>query len=688
MENQGNRMYRLGIDTGGTHTDLVLLDEETGNIWVEKVPSTPRRIVDAVLSGAARILDKAGAAPGDVHTVVYGTTVAVNMILQGERISAGLITTAGFGDVLEVGNSYRSGNIYDVQWAPSRPVIERRHCFEVRQRHDFRGHELEPLDEEQVRGIAAAVKELALESVAICLLHSYTQPAHEVRVAQILAEEAPDIPLSLSSVVSPRISEYDRASTTALDAYVKPKLSAHFVDFAEQTEAAGFGATLLTMQGSGGTFSLRQAAEKPIRVANSGPVAGAIAGAYFAAEVGCANVITYDMGGTSTDLAVAIGGDPIVVPRDELLGHPIQMSSIEITPIGSGGGSIVWIDEGGALRVGPDSAGASPGPVCYGAGGTRPTLTDAAVVTGRLNPDYFLGGRQRLDRQAAHDALALSRNDTDDWDPERWAAGAIAIAAADSVRAIRRVSIARGLDPRDFAIVGFGGAGGLIVSDAARELGIPTVVIPPNPGNVSAMGLLLADQSCDAVASRLCPLDEVEVGALNEWFDQLETDAAKELLSEGIPIDRIAVARTAEMRYRGQSFELVVPFEKGYGDQALDHLATSFHALHEQRYGHASPKDPVQLVSLRVSAVAATAKPAFPRLPDATTSRADEALKERRQVVFGERVDTPVYDRALLRPGHVIEGPAIIEEPGSTTVMWPDQKLSVSPIGTLVLTAR
>ncbi len=681
-------MYRLGIDTGGTHTDLVLLDEETGEIWFEKVPSTPRRIVDAVFSGTARILDNAGARPADVHTIVYGTTVAVNMILQGERISAGLLTTAGFGDVLEVRNSYRSGNIYDVQWEPGPPIIERRHCFEVRQRHDFRGHEVEPLDEEQVRQVARAIRKLGLESVAVCFLHSYSEPAHEVRVAQILAEEAPEIPVSLSSVVSPRVSEYERASTTALDAYVKPKLSAHFVDFAEQAETAGFGATLLTMQGSGGTFSLRQAAERPIRVANSGPVAGAIAGAYFAAEVDCANVITYDMGGTSTDLAVAIDGAPTVVPRDELLGHPIQLSSIEITPIGSGGGSIVWIDEGGALRVGPDSAGASPGPVCYGAGGTRPTLTDAAVVTGRLNPDYFLGGRQRLDRQAAHRALALSRHDTDDWDPERWAAGAIAIAAADSVRAIRRVSIARGLDPRDFAIVGFGGAGGLIVSDAARELGIPTVVVPPSPGNVSAMGLLLADQSCDAVASRLCPLDEVDVGMVNEWYDQLETEAAKELVSEGIATDRITVLRTAELRYRGQSFELVVPFERGYGDRALDRLATSFHRLHEQRYGHASPDDPVQLVSLRVSAVAATAKPGFPRLEPTATACADEALKERRQVVFDEPTDTPVYDRALLRPGHVIEGPAIIEESGSTTVMWPDQRLSVSPIGTLVLTMR
>ncbi|RGC66814.1 Acetophenone carboxylase gamma subunit [Micromonospora sp. MW-13] len=681
-------MYRLGIDTGGTHTDLVLLDEKSGRTWVEKVPSTPRRIVDAVLSGAARILDKAAIEPKDVHTIVYGTTVAVNMILQGERISAGLITTAGFGDVLEVRNSYRYGNIYDVQWEPSPPIIERRHCFEVRQRHDFRGQEVEPLDEEQVRQTARAIRDLGLESVAICLLHGYTQPGHEVRVAQILAEELPGLPVSLSSVVSPRISEYERASTTALDAYVKPKLSAHFVDFAEQAEKAGFGATLLTMQGSGGTFSLRRAAERPIRVANSGPVAGAIAGAYFAAEVDCANVITYDMGGTSTDLAVVIDGAPTVVPRDELLGHPIQLSSIEITPIGSGGGSIVWIDEGGALRVGPDSAGASPGPVCYGAGGTRPTLTDAAVVTGRLNPDYFLGGRQRLDREAARDALALSRDDTDDWDPERWAAGAIAIAAADSVRAIRRVSIARGLDPRDFAIVGFGGAGGLIVSDAARELGIPTVVIPPNPGNVSAMGLLLADQSCDAVASRLCPLDEVDVGTVTEWFDQLEAEAAKELLSEGIAMDRITVRRTAELRYRGQSFELVVPFEKGYGDGALEHLASSFHQLHEQRYGHASPNDPVQLVSLRVSAVATTAKPSFPRLPRAAGAGADAAVKERRPVMFDRKIDTPVYDRALLRPGHVIEGPAIVEEPGSTTVLWPDQRLSVSPIGTLVLTAR
>ncbi|MDJ0337291.1 hydantoinase/oxoprolinase family protein [Cryobacterium sp. PH31-O1] len=676
--------FRVGIDTGGTHTDLVLLDENTGAVWVDKVSSTPRDPVIGVLNGIERVLATAGVSPSQVSTVIYGTTVMVNRIIQGDGTVSGLITTAGFTDVLELARSHRAGSIYNVQWEQPVPLIPRELRLGVRERIDFRGRIVEPLNEADVRQAIAAFANRGVESVAICLLHSYKNDLHEQRIAALVRENLPQAYISVSSDLSPTIGEYERASTAAVDAFVKPRLAEHFAHLEDRLRNMGIDAVLLTMQGNGGTMSFDAARRQPIRVTNSGPVAGVIAGAAIARNLDLSAVITLDMGGTSTDVALVLDGAPIEVPSDAMQGHPVQQPAIEVDPIGAGGGSIAWVDDGGALRVGPESAGAHPGPAAYSEGGIRPTVTDAALALGYLGTNAFLGGRRTLNRDAAVRAIETVAEPLGMSMPAV-ASGIMALAAASSLRAIRRLTIARGHDPRDMALIAFGGAGGLIAAALAHELGTPRLVIPENPGNSSALGLLLTDQRHDVLASFLTCLGETDIAALNIAFGQLERGCALQLEQDNVAEDFREIRRFVELRYLGQTFELIVPCPPGpITGTTLASLESEFHRLHESRYGHASRSDPIELVNLRVTGIGKTFSPrpvALAQAEDGVTP----SPRTTRPAYFGTWLDVPVFARASIRQGDSITGPAIIEESGSTTVLPPGNLLEPADDGSLLI---
>lgn len=678
--------FRVGIDTGGTHTDLVLLDEESGAVWVDKVSSTPHDPVVGVLNGIERVLHTAGVSPGDVSTVVYGTTVMVNRIIQGDGTVSGLITTAGFADVLELARSHRQGSIYNTQWEQPTPLIARDLRIGVRERIDFRGNIVVPLNEHDVRDAAETFAERGVESVAVCLLHSYKNDVHEQRVAELIAEMLPGVCLSVSADLSPTIGEYERASTASVDAFVKPRLAEHFSHLEKELRRIGINAVLLTMQGNGGTMSFDAAQRQPIRVTNSGPVAGVIAGAAIARELDLEEVITLDMGGTSTDVALVLDGAPIEVPVDSMQGHPVQQPAIEVDPIGAGGGSIAWVDDGGALRVGPESAGAHPGPACYSEGGTRPTVTDAALVLGYLSPSAFLGGRRVLDPDAAVRAIETVARPLG-MTTSVAASGIMALASAASLRAIRRITIARGHDPRNMTLVAFGGAGGLIAAALSHELGTPRLVIPREPGNSSALGLLLTDQRHDVLGSFLTLLADADAVELDAAFVDLESACSQQLAEDNVPEGLRELRRYVELRYLGQTFELIVPCPSRITSDSLSELGDEFHRMHEARYGHASPSDPIQLVNVRVTGIGKTSRPRAMAIPEANDGEELLATSTRR-AFFETWIETPVFDRSTLRQGDSITGPAIFEESGSTIVVPPGRMIESAAHGSLVIYDR
>lgn len=680
--------YRVGVDTGGTHTDFVMVDNESGETRVHKVPSTPLEPTAAVHTGLQELLADGAVRASDVDAFVYGTTVVVNAIIQSkDKYPTALITTKGFRDVLELGRSHRQGDIYDVQWEPEPPLIPRALRFEVEERLDFRGEVVVALDDNGVREIARLLEQKGIRAVAVCLLHAYVNPEHERRVRTLLNEELPQLVVSISSEVSPIIAEYERSSTTAVDAFVKVPLSAHFRELGEKLRADGVEGSLLTMQANGGMISFSAAQERPIRVMNSGPVAGAIAGQYFANASRELNAITFDVGGTSSDIAVVVNGSLMTVPSDKIRGYPVQLSAVEVNPIGAGGGSIAWIDDGGALRVGPQSAGADPGPICYGKGGSEPTVTDAAVALGFLEPDGFLGGRMTLDRLSAVEAIRQRIAVPLAMTVEEAALGILTLAAHASLRAVRKVTIARGHDPRDFALVAFGGAGGLLASLLARELGVRRIVIPPNPGNCSATGLLLTDERHDYAVTRIGILGGEDPADMELVFTQLEEQGLATFEAEGIAIDRREMRRFLELRYYGQSFELTVECDTLANSQSIASVIEAFHSAHEKRYGHAARTDPVQVVTYKVSAIGKVERPRFDvrvRGSDETGPKAVRTMSAH----FGSTHMVNVYQREDLALHDRIDGPAIVVESGSTTVLWPDQFLTVGPLGSLLVETR
>jgi N-methylhydantoinase A len=678
--------FRIGIDTGGTFTDIVSVDTGSGAMRVTKVASTPSNPAVGLVRGVEAILKAAGTTANDVASLAHGTTVATNALLQGEISSLGLIVTAGFRHILEIARqSVPEGYGNSYFWVKPARIVPLRYVREVGGRLNFKGEELRPLDEDDVRAAARYFRQHGVRAIGVCLIHSYANAAHERRVAEIVAEEYPGATLSLSCAVLPEYREYERAVTTLVDAFVKPHMDRYLKRVHDELGPGLKDKPFLVMQSSGGVASAEQVVRKPITTALSGPAAGALGSAVIAEIAGFPDIVTLDAGGTSTDLCLIEGGKPHVTNGGAVGQFPIRIPMINIETIGTGGGSIAWISREGHLKVGPRSAGAEPGPMCYPNGGNEPTITDANLVLGRI-PPALIGGGIALDVARARSGLEdLARRLPGGMSAEALAHGIIEIANWSQANAIRQMTIQRGIDPRAFALLSFGGAGPAQSAAVMDLLGMKACIVPFNPGNLSAFGLLAVDWRTDHIVTKVMHEDTADLDAIASHYAAMERDAVATLERDGIDRARIRLVREADVRYAGQSMEVRVPAPAGELDRAfLDGLIAAFHAAHRRTFGYNyAGQQKVELVNFCVSGFGVIERPNLPKLeagggsPDAKSSR---------KVYFGTAFrDTPIYDRATLPPGHRLDGPAVIEEFGSTTVVFPGQQVEVDPHGILIV---
>ena len=655
----------LGVDIGGTFTDFVLIDAQ-GRTHIHKRLTTPDDPSRALLAGVAA-LDL----PPDAD-VVHGSTIATNALLERKGARTALITTRGFADVLHIGRQTRP-RLYDLHPRRPAPLVPARWRFEVTERVGADGRVVTPLALDELEPIIAQMQADGIESVAVCLLFSFLHPAHEQAIRRRLADGPWQI--SLSSEVLPEFREYERTSTTVINAYVAPLMARYLT----RLEAGLQGRKLRIMQSNGGVISAATAAAQAARTALSGPAGGAVGAFHVAQLSGYTHIITFDMGGTSTDVALCDGQVP-TTSEGEIGGLPLRLPIIDIHTVGAGGGSLAQVDQGGALTVGPQRAGADPGPVCYGRGGTTPTTTDANLVLGRLDADHFLGGGMALAVADARAALAELAQTMGLSTPEAAAWGVVRVANATMERAIRRISIERGHDPRRFALLAFGGAGPLHACDLAAALNIPTVLVPPTPGVLSALGMLVADLVKDYSQTVMLRADDLDWATLEEQFAPLLARGQRDLIAEGVAPSQVHLTRALDMRYVGQSHELTVPVNVG------DDFIAAFHAAHGRRFGHRHPGEPVQVVNVRVVARGGLTKPAFPTeapgAPDPAAARIGF-----KTVYWGpDRPEkTTLYHRQRLHAGHLVPGPAIIFQLDTTTVIPPGWQARVDAYGMLVV---
>lgn len=678
-------MIKLGVDVGGTFTDLVAFDESAGILRMTKVASTPRSPDQGVLNGIRRLAGEFGIDPAAIDFFIHGTTVATNALIERKGVELALLTTAGFRDVLHIGRQARP-KLYDFFERRPDPLVPRSLRFEVRERVLYTGEVREPLDEEQVCSIGRTLQRQGIEVVAVCLLHSYANPAHERRIRDLLLAAHPALKVSLSSDVLPEFKEFERASTTVVNAYVMPIVERYLQRIVGGLRSVSVDTGLNIMQSNGGVMTAAAAGQKSVHTVLSGPAAGVLGGLALARMAGFEDIITIDMGGTSFDVSLAHRGSPSFAGESEIGGHPIRIPMIDIKTLGAGGGSIAWIDPGGALQVGPQSAGADPGPACYGRGGTRPTVTDANLVLGYLNPAYFAGGDIRLDVARARAAIGAEVAQPLGLGIEDAAEGILRVVNATMIRGIRLVSVERGFDPRDFALVCFGGAGPVHAVRLAQELDIPTALVPGGPGVTCALGLLMADFRHDYSRTFLCAVARLDPAALTGAFRELEQRAGAQMIDEGVARDAIVFTRSADMRYQGQGYELAVPVAAGDCSGAvLAQMARELGRLHREGYGYEMAAESAEIVTLRLTAIGIRGKPRF-RTRELGGTDARPALKESRRVYVdaGFR-DVPVYDRPRLEPGMRIVAPAIVEQFDSTTVLFDGYDLRVDAFGNLVI---
>ena len=670
--------YRVGIDIGGTFTDFVAFDQESRELKAWKNLSTPRDPIEGVMTGL-----KAFGGTDEIDSIRLGTTVATNALLEGKGAVVAYLTTRGFRDVPFIGRGNRR-NHYDLGWVKPKPFVKRRNSFEVNERIGPSGTVIEKLDEAQVRALAdAIVAKGEIESVAVVLLHSYLAPEHEFLIKKIFAERAPGIPLSISYEVLPKWKEHFRSSTTICDAFIKPVVNRQLRSISDRLKNEKIGAKVVVMRSNGGEMTLDAAAEAPIQVAVSGPAGGVIASRQMAQLLDIANLVTLDMGGTSTDVSTIVDGREKFTTDFEIeWGRPIQIPMLDIRSIGAGGGSIARIDAGGMLVVGPESAGANPGPACYRLGGKLPTVTDANVVTGRISPTNFLGGKMSLDADAARAAIQPLADHLG-LPLEKAGLSIIHIANNNMVGALHSVLTEQGLDPRDFVLVAFGGAGPPHISDLMTDASIPRGLVPNFPGQFSALGFIMADARVDRhrtvqLNSRF--FDRARAAAT---MSALVKECVAELAAQGHT--DVAIARSVEMRYLGQNHELEIPTDvEGFTEEEVGRLLASFHELHEARFGFRLP-DHVEIVNFLVTGIAKTGQLGFSEIGSA---KAAATPVSRRPVWFADGwVETPVYARADLLQGHAVSGPALIEESASVTVLDPGKKMTVDRYGNLLISS-
>ena len=685
------RRIRIGIDTGGTFTDVVAFDEDSGELVTTKTPSTPSNPADGFLAGIDKVLGLLGATGADIDAVSHGTTVATNQLLEGKVDRLGFITTEGYEAMLEIARqSVPDGYGNSYFWVKPPRIVPRDLVKGVGGRLDFTGAEVRPFDEESARTAARWFKAQGVNTLGVCFLHAYANPDHEERMRAVLTEEHPDAVVSLSSQVLREYREYERAMTTLVDAAVKPRLSAYVTNIKTRLEALDNRVIpFYVMKSNGGVLSADEVVHQPITTVLSGPAAGALGAALIAKVAGFDKVLTSDGGGTSTDVSVVIGGEPTLTTEGSVGAFPSKIPMIDVVTVGAGGGSIAWLSPEGTLKVGPQSAGADPGPLCYGKGGTEVTITDAHVFLGRI-PPHLLGGEIPLDVQAATDGIEQLASKLG-MTPEACATGILEISAWNQANALRQVTVKRGLDVRDFTLTTFGGSGSLLLCRLVDVLGLPAVLVPPNPGNVSAFGLLTVDVKNDYVQTNVALADALDPADVTGIFDTLTTQAAEALAKEGFEPGEHQFVRTADLRYFGQAFEVRVAVPEGpIGQAVLDEVAGRFHAEHAALYGYDFAGDPtqqVEWVNLRVSGIGPIQRPEIRRHVDSGLSTVESGVvtvespdstgispDSTRPVCFeaGDGyVESPVLWRPDLAPGTVVTGPAIIEEFGSTVPLHP-----------------
>jgi N-methylhydantoinase A len=671
--------WRIGVDSGGTFTDICLFDDETGDVAVWKVASTPDDPSRGIAAGVAQGIDRVGAVAAAVGYFGHGTTVATNALIQHKGARSGLITTDGFRDLLEIGRQKRP-DLYDIHVDKPVVLVSRDLRLEVPERVRHDGTIEVPLDQDAVRAAVRRLRDAGVDAVAICFLYGFVADAHEAIAARILAEEFPAAFASISHAVAPEFREFERLSTAVVNAYLGPVMQAYIRRLADRLTGLGLTAAPHLTQSNGGVISFEQAARLPVRTVLSGPSTGVVGAREVGRQAGFADLITFDMGGTSSDVALLSGGECRLASEAVVHGYPIKAPMLDIHTVGAGGGSIAFVDGGGLLKVGPHSAGADPGPVCYDGGGSQPTVTDANVVLGTLNPAFLLGGRMAVRHDLAVAAvtglaeqLGLPVMET--------AQGIVSVVTANMARAIRVISVQRGYDPRDYTLIAFGGAGPLHAARLARELEIRRVLVPVSPGILCAMGLLLTDLRTDFALTRLTTLDDAAWPVLTDAFSTLTARAEAWFDSERIPRGDRCIRQTVDMRYAGQNYELPIPLQDG--------LAEAFAAAHRTLYGFAADGEPVQLVTFRVEASAVVPKATFVAQPDAGVD-ASGAVTGHRPVWLPEAggfVDCPIYDRALLRAGNRFAGPAVVEQMDATTVVLPGMTVWIEPYLNLILEA-
>jgi N-methylhydantoinase A len=665
---------RVGIDVGGTFTDVSAFDEDQRElVAVRKYlsdPAQPAAVMESITADLARDF---GA--NSVSLILHGSTAALNTLLEGKGVRVGLLTTRGFRDVYEIGRQWRGEDVFNIFAPAPKMLLTRDRIFEVRERVGFQGEVIEPL---VVDDVGAAISKLVadgVEAVAVCFLFAYANPVHEKAAAEIIRATAPDLYVSLSHEVNPEWREYERTASTVANAYIGPPVARYLRTLAELSLRRFPRSRALMMKSDGGASSAGMLARTPIQTIMSGPVAGVIGGRHLADVKGIGNLITFDTGGTSSDMAV-LPGRPLFKSEVKVARHPLRTHTVDIETIGAGGGSIAAVQLGHVLKVGPQSAGAHPGPACYGRGGGEPTLTDALVLLGHLNPTALLEGAMPIAAAKAYEAVSTHIAAPLEMSATEAAWGILRVLATNVMVAMRTITVERGYDPREFTLVPFGGMGPTIAGIIAAELGIGRILIPRNPGAFSAHGMLVTDVHQQRSLTRVTPVDGTAPAELDAIFATMETAALEDLMREQFPRERLVTRRHAGMRYRGQSYEVPVPVPRLGVPQDMADLVERFHEAHQRRYGHMAQAEAVEIVNFQVTAVALIAKPAWKRF-----ERTDAPAKphEARQAYFsaGDAREVPVFRRSTLHPGMLIEGPAIVEEQTSTTVLYPGQRAEV-----------
>lgn len=680
--------WRVGVDSGGTFTDVCLFDEASGRVEVWKVSSTPDDPSRGIAAGMAEGMDQVAGAPSAIGYFGHGTTVATNALIQHRGVKTGLITTEGFRDLLEIGRQKRP-DLYDLQIDKPPTLVARDLRLEVPERLRHDGTVEIPLDEGAFRDAVRRLRAAGVKSVAVCFLYGFIRTAHEETARRILAEEFPEAFACVSHQVAPEFREFERMSTAVVNAYLGPVMRSYIEKLADRLAGLGMKATPHLTQSNGGVIGFEQAARLPVRTVLSGPSTGVVGAQAVGRLAGFSDLITFDMGGTSTDVALLQGGVCRMASEAVVHGYPIKAPMLDIHTVGAGGGSIAYIDSGGLLKVGPRSAGAHPGPVCYGRGNVEPAVTDANVVLGTLNPTHLLGGRMAVRRDLAQAAIGRLAEQLG-MEAMATAQGIISVVTANMARAIRVISVQRGHDPRDYTLVAFGGAGPLHAARLAKELEIRRILVPRTPGILCAMGLLLTDLRADFATTRLHTLSTAALADIADAFQVLAGQAEAWFAEEGIEGPARRMIRTVDMRYAGQNYELPIALPEGaIGPATLEALAEGFAAAHQRMYGFVAEDEPVQLVTFRVEAAGVVPKAAFAPQAEGGAD-ASGAVIARRDVWLPEAggfVACPVYDRERLRAGNRIVGPAIVEQMDATTVVLPGMVARVEPYLNLILEA-